>query len=469
MRGWSPYLVVFLILLGGGGCSLHGSHMEQAALELPAVFVEAGAQDSAASPLGRWWEAFADPALNALMTEALVNNLDVLKVRARLAQFEALAQGSRAALFPTLNLGGKAGRAHSQGASGEFTGSSQALSVAAVYEVDLWQKLKATSDAAGFVALASRQDLKALYMQLTAQVADHYYLVREKQAQLALLDSMIDALTDKLQRVEARYRQGVAAAIDVYQARQNLLEVQQAKPLQQAAQARASHALALLLGRFPADNIAPDLIEIPPAPAAFPAGLPATLLTNRPDIEAAFLRLRARDQEIGAAVAKRFPALNLLADYGASRVDLGAAIVSGSFWNIGAELSQSLFDAGRRKAEVSRTEAVFAEQLAGYRQVVLNAVREVEDALAGNRATEQQLALLVDHEQAAAAALEFASNDYFQGLSDYLPVLVAQQAHFKSKSSVLAARRQLLADRISLARALGGTWPDQLLQNEKKL
>ena len=462
MKASALFFFVSLIMIAVGGCSFHGSQMEQARLELPTVFIEAGDQDLVDHPLGRWWEAFADPSLNTLMDEALINNLDVIKAQARFAQVEALAKGSRSSLFPALNLGGAASRAHSQGLSGESTSTSQSLSVAAAYEVDLWQKLKSTRDAAGFVALASRQDLKALYMQLTAQVADHYYLVREKQAQLALLDSMIDTLKDKLQRVEQRYHQGVVGAIDVYQARQNLLEVQGNRPVQQAAYSKASHGLALLLGRFPAADITPDLVELPTAPAAFPAGLPSTLLTNRPDIEAALLRLRARDKEIGAAVAQRFPAVNLLADYGTSRADLGAAIVSGSFWSIGAAFSQSIFDAGKRKAEVSRTEAVFAEQLAVYRQVVLNAVREVEDALAANRATEEQLVLFVAHQQAAAATLKLATDDYFKGLSDYLPVLVAQQTIFKSRSNVLSARRQLLADRISLARALGGTWPDEI-------
>jgi NodT family efflux transporter outer membrane factor (OMF) lipoprotein len=469
MLAWRVYTIIGLLLFVSSGCTLHHSQMEQAEVKLPGVFVEAGEQKGETSPLGRWWELFGDSSLNELMVEALANNFDVRKAQARLAQFEAMAQSSRSQLFPAINLGGAANRAHSQGLSGESTGTNQSLSVAAAYEVDLWQKLKSTSDAARFTALASRQDLKALYMQLTAQVADHYYLVREKKAQLALLDSMVDTLKDKLQRVKQRYHLGVAAAIDVYQARQNLLDLEQKRPIQQAAYSKASHGLALLLGRFPARDITPDLVEIPAAPAAFPAGLPATLLTNRPDIEAALLRLKAKDKEIGAAVARRFPGVNLLGNYGTARSDLGTVIVSGSFWSIGAELSQSLFDAGKRKAEVSRTEALFAEQLAAYRQVVLNAVREVEDALADNRATEEQLALLVEHEQATAAVLELASGDYFKGLSDYLPVLMAQQAHFKSRSGLLSARRQLLADRISLARALGGTWPDEIMKNRNEL
>ena len=467
MKVWQLAIFLGLLIVVASGCALHPSSMEQAKLKLPEVFSEAGEDGGDTPPLGRWWETFADPSLNALMVEALVNNLDVQQAQARLVQMEAQAHGSRAQLFPAINLGGKVGRDHDHGLSGETTGTSQSLSVAAAYELDLWHKLKSGSDAAGLVALASRQDLKAIYMQLTAQVADHYYLLWEKQAQLALLDSMVETLTERLERIEQRYQQGVAEAIAVYQARQSLLDVQQQRPLLRAAHARASHALALLLGRFPARDFGGELVEIPAAPVAFPVGLPATLLTNRPDIEAALLRLKAKDKEIAAAVAKRFPAINLLADYGSSRLDLGTAIISGTFWSLGAGLSQSIFDAGRRKAEVKRVEAVFSEQLAVYRKIVLNAFREVEDALVNNRATEEQLALLVAHEQATGAVLSLATDDYFNGLSDYLPVLIAQQAHLQSRSSLLATRRQLLADRISLARALGGTWPDQLLDNRK--
>jgi NodT family efflux transporter outer membrane factor (OMF) lipoprotein len=266
--------------------------------------------------------------------------------------------------------------------------------------------------------------------------------------------------------VENRYRQGLGAALDVYQARQNLLEAREALPAIASSLAVAEHGLSVLVGRFPEENIGGQLMELAEAPEAFPAGLPATLLTSRPDIEAARLRLASKDAEVAAAVAARFPTLNLLGGYGVSRIDQGLAIASGTFWNLAAELSQSLFDAGARKAEVERRQAAFAEQLDAYRQAVLNAVREVEDALARNRATELQLQILKEREEAAAAALRLATGDYFEGLSDYLPVLVAQQLHFQTQRSILSSKRQLLSDRIGLARALGGSWPEITLTEQ---
>lgn len=465
MKWLRTAIIVLLSGLTAPACSLHTPQLEQARQVMPAAFLEAPGPE-AATPLSFWWEAFDDAILNNLMAEALAHNLDVAQAQARLAQFEALAKSSRAALFPTLNLGANVSRDKSPGAAGDTTGGSQSLSVAAAYEVDLWQKISSTSSAARLTADASREDLKTLYMRLTSQVADLYFLIVEKKAALALTDSIIATLRDSLSRVERRYEQGLATSLDVYQAKQNLLEAQGNRPGVETALATAQHGLALLVGRFPQKDLAGDLIELPKAPAAFPSGLPADLLANRPDIEAAFLRLAAKDKEIAAAVAARLPAVNLLANYGTARTDLGTAIVSGSFWSLSGELSQALFDAGRRKAEVERRQALFAEQLAAYRLAVLTAVQEVENSLAANRASEEQLARIIEREQATAASLRLATNDYFQGLTDYLPVLVAQQLHFRTQTSVLAAKRQLIADRISLARALGGTWPEAVIEKQ---
>ncbi|MGV1100801.1 efflux transporter outer membrane subunit [Thiovibrio sp. JS02] len=447
-----------LLFLSLAACGLHAPQADQGAMTLPEVFIETQAPEAESPALGRWWEIFDDAALNRLQEEALTHNLDVAQAQARLSQAEALARIGSAALFPTLNVGGKAGRDQQQGTAGEVTVGSQSLSVAAGYEVDLWQKLRAKSEAAGLTARASREDLKALYMRLTAQVADLYYLGVEKRAQLALSDRIIATLTDTLTRVERRYQAGIVGPLDLYQARQNLLEAKESRPQFAAALATSNHALSVLLGRFPDNAPAGNLAELPMAPEAFRAGLPASLLKNRPDLTAAFLRLAAKDAEVAAAVAERFPTVNLLASYGTGRTDLGSLVTSGPFWSLLAQLSAPVFDAGRRRAEVERSQAAFAEAVAFYRQTVLRAVQEVEDALAQNRASEERLALLAARNEATEASLRLSEYNYFEGLSEYLPVLVAQQLHFKTQSTLLAARRQLLAGRISLARSLGGSW-----------
>ncbi len=453
-------LVPILGLLLLSSCSMHGAKLDQAELAMPAVFL--ASQEDETAPLGRWWEAFDDTTLNALMEKALGNNLDVAQARARLLQLEAAAGKAKAALFPSITAGGKASRDHRQGTGSGTTTSSHSLSVAAAYEVDLWRKVGSTSKAARLTAESSQGDLKALYMNLSAQVAEQYFLAMEQRAQLVLIDRIIASLTDSLERIKRRYTLGLSKPLAVYQARQNLLQSQESRPGFVTNLAIAEHNLSILLGRFPERELSGSLAELPPAPAQFTAGLPAGLLRNRPDIEAAYLRLAARDSVIATAVADRFPSINLLANYGNGRSDIGTLITSGSFWSLAGELSQTIFDAGRKKAEVSRAKAVFSEELAKYRQTVLNAVKEVEDALVSNQSTESRMYLMGERVEATGAALRLANNDYFEGLSDYLPVLIAQQQHFSTESNLLTVKRQLLSDRISLARALGGNWFDQI-------
>lgn len=453
-----PAFIGLFTLLALAGCSLHPSQLGQADLALPPVFIESG-QPAAAQPLSRWWEEFGDDTLNSLMVETLANNLDLRQASARLAQLEASSRIAAAGLLPFVNAGAQANRSQQQGISGETRGTNYNLSLAAGYELDLWRKISARTVAAGFTAQASTAELKALYITLSAQLADLYFLAVEQRAQLKLTDQIIATLADNLARLERRYESGIAPAKDLYQARQNLAAARENRPQFEARLATTLHAISLLLGRFPDHAIAGQRRDLPASPPPTAPGLPAQLLSNRPDIEAAYLRLAARDAGIAAAIADRLPSLSLRADYGKAHNEFGTLGTTGIFWNLIAELTAPILDGGRRRAEVDRTRAAFDETLAAYAQTVIKAVNEVEDALAAGKAAEERLAHLTSRTAATGASLRLANADYFEGLTDYLPVLLAQQFHFQAQSQLLAARRQVLADRITLFRALGGTWP----------
>jgi NodT family efflux transporter outer membrane factor (OMF) lipoprotein len=281
---------------------------------------------------------------------------------------------------------------------------------------------------------------------------------------LELTDRNIAAFADTLERVESRYREGLVPALDVYQSRQNLAAARSRRPEFEKALAAAEHALAVLLGRYPGRGIVEKDRELPPAVPDFPAGLPSELLARRPDVQAGLLRLQASDARIAAAIADCFPALRLTGSYGGQSTELADLLASGNiFWNLLLNIAQPLFDGGRRAAEVDRSRAVFRENLAAYHQSVLAAFREVEDALTAGRTVQERIARLGEREEASAAALRLALDRYLQGLSDFLPVLTAQGLHFDAQSQLLAARRQFIADRITLARALGGVWMEQEL------
>jgi len=451
-------LAFWLILPLLAGCSLHRPQETPLPAPPPSVFLE---EADPAPPLERWWEAFADPQLDRLIAEAFATNRDLEQAWARLQQAEALLRGTAAAQKPSLDLAGSGGRRRQPGYAGAETDDYYTLSAAAAFEVDLWRRLASRTDAARLETSATQADLRAAYVSLAARVADLYYLAREQQAQLELADRNIAAFADTLERVERRYREGLVPALDLYQSRQNLAAARSRRPQYESALATAEHALAVLLGRFPERGLLGPRQDLPLQPPSFPAGVPSQLLARRPDIEAGLLRLQASDARIAAAIAERFPALRLTGAYGGASGELGDLLTSGNiFWNLLLNLAQPLYDGGRRAAEVERSRAVFRENLARYHQQVLTAFREAEDALAAGHASEERIARLREREEASSAALRLSLDRYLYGLSDYLPVLTAQGLHFDAQSQLVSAERQLIADRISLARALGGSWMD---------
>lgn len=460
---------VLLLLSLVSACSLHRPQPLESPVSVPGAYHQAPQQTSLRPAERPWWLAFADDTLNALLSEAFTANYDLAQAVARLQQAQAVQHAARAPRLPSLDAQGQARRENAPSVFGEHTGTSYSLSLAAAYEIDLWQKIAGRAQAAEFDRQAAWNETQTLLLSLSAHIADLYYLAAEQRSQLALTDAMISAFNDIALRVEERYRQGLVPALDVYQARQNLENARARRPQHERSLAQAEHALAVLLGRYPGALPAGALIVLPQTPAAFPAGLPSSLLARRPDVQAALLRVQAADARIGAAIAERFPAINLLAGYGYSNTSFAINDISGTFWNLILNAAQPLFDAGRRKAEVARNEALFRERLAAYHATVLGAFREVEDALAANRTSELRIAGLEKETLAAAASLRLAQDRYLSGLSDYLPVLAAQSAHINSQSQLLVARRQLISDRITLARALGGTWMAEEIENHLAL
>jgi len=248
--------------------------------------------------------------------------------------------------------------------------------------------------------------------------------------------------------------------LDLYQSRQNLSFARSQRPLFESRLQETLNALSVLLGRFPDQGLLAEKGELPPAPV-IPAGLPSEVLVRRPDVRAAALRLQAGDRRAAAAVAERFPSFSLVGAYGGTSDELGRVLDSPNiFWNLLLNVIQPVTDGGRRKAEAERAEAVYQEALAGYRLVVLNAFRDVTDALARGAATSERLDALENRVADAESARRLAVDRYLQGLSDYVPVLTAQQQYYDARSTLISARRQLLSDRIGLARALGGEWPE---------
>lgn len=429
----------------------------------------------ASSAPDRWWTGFDDPALTAMIDRLLADNLDLAQAWSRLVQSRAVAAQQGAARLPSLDVTGGAGasrryvttpRPGTDPANPIVTTTeadtfeSYSLSAAARYEVDLWDRYGALTRAAELDVAGARLDVETLAVSLTAQAADLWFALVEQRATEALLRSQIETNETLLDLARFRFGEGLAAAADVLQQEQLMLSTRRQLPAVLGRRATLEHQLAVLLGRPPADGAAlGGARETLPDPPALPAaGLPADLLTRRPDIRAAQVRVAAADERVGAAIAGRLPSITLSASIGLEAQSFGD-LLDRWVWSLAGNLLAPIFDGGRRAAEVDRTRAAVEGALAGFTQTTLRAFAEVEDALVLEMRQAETIERL-DAELAVGRQLyEQARDRYIEGLTDYLPVLSALQGVQRAELSLLAARRQRLSHRIQLHRALGGTWP----------
>lgn len=445
-----------------------------AAVALPERF--RGAEPTAVAPaLGRWWRSFGDPELDRLVEEALAGNFQLRSAWARLRQSQALLAQARATLWPTLTADANVSGSRRVFRLPAFGPDQPArdvsieqilygVSVGAAYEVDVWGKLGARRAAAALEADLAREQVEALAMTLAAQVADTFYSQVTQLAQAALLARQLAVNEAMLEVVETRFRRGLGPALDVHQQAQQVSATRAQIALVEAQREVLANQLALLVGRAPGTAGAPatparqSLPALPPVPAA---GLPSELVARRPDVRAARLAVAAADARAAAAVRDRFPSLVLSGNLGlaaATPTDLVESVV----WSFLVGITQSIWDGGRRAAEIDRARAAIDDLVARYGEVLVTALLEVENALAAERQQRVHLEHLGAQEEQARRALETARASYVRGVTDFLHVLTALQALERVEQARLAAERQLVAQRISLHRALGGTWTSEL-------
>jgi NodT family efflux transporter outer membrane factor (OMF) lipoprotein len=416
----------------------------------------------------RWWEAFNDDQLNALVEEALANSYSLQQSWARLKQARALAVKSGAERYPDLTFSSAASVARRRVSNGQSTTTTDttdtveaySLGLSSRYEIDLWGRIRSEKEAAALSAEASREDLNAAALTLTANIASRWIGVLSQRMQKQLLERQLEANITLEELVELRFRKSLASALDVFQQRQLVAQSRSQIPLVERSERQLLNELALLLGRTPfgVPQIISQEFEIP---ADLPAtGLPLQLLTARPDIQGAMRRLEAADWNVASAKADRLPRLDLSAgaSYQAEELNL---LWDNWLFNLVGTITAPLLDGGRRKAEVQRLEAVVEESLAAYRQTILTAVREVEDALVGEEKLQAHLEGLQTQLDAAKNALNEARSRYRSGLSDYLPVLTQLVTVQNLERTTIQRKADLLVARVNLHRALGGTWFQQ--------
>ena len=422
---------------------------------------------AAIKPAERWWRDFHDEQLDLLQERLFSSNLNLRQALHRLEQLEAAQRINQAKRLPNLNVNGSLGRTQSVGFTGETRSTNSSLSLAASYEIDLWNKLKDSEQASILRTQAGKAEVEALLLSLSAQLSEQYFLAVEQRAQLDLLERQTANTRELLQIVTERYRAGLSTAAELYQARQNLAIMETRVPPYRSTLIQTENNIALLLGQTPR-TVRIERRQLPELAQAIDLGLPATLLTRRPDIAATLLELQATDHDLAAILAERLPAINLSTTLGQSATRLASGDYNGTFWSLILGLTQPLYDGGRLKALSDQQKAARAQQLALCEATLLTALEEVESALTAELNSADSAALLEQRRRINQSNLELLRRNYLYGLSDSSDLLSSEINHLDILSQQLSNQRQWLSNRITLVRALGGGWMAAELDKQRQ-
>ncbi len=406
-----------------------------------------------------WWDEFHSGELDSLIRMALKGNLTIAETYARIEQAWSTAVKQGAARLPSLDAkaGSSVTRNSEPNMKGDKTEQSHSAGLTASYEIDLWGRIKSTHTAARYDLRAAEEDLYTGAMTLSGEVALAWFEYIAVSKKLAVLKKQLKTNETMQELTLFRYKKGQSTALDVFQQRQTVAAKRASFPKLEARLHILKHELCLLLGRPSSSPLKVSVTDFPEMPELPGAGLPADLLSQRPDVRKSGLLLKSADWVVSAAKANRLPALSISASY-----TYGSDSVSTIFDNWAANLAANLvgpvFDGGYRKAEVLRTKAIVRERLASYKKTVLTAFKEVEDALVNEKKQAEYIKALREQYRATMDTYEQALEYYRKGRSDYINVLESLNSAQSLELTLIDADFAYYQYRIALCKALGGSW-----------
>jgi multidrug efflux system outer membrane protein len=480
-------LLASLLILAG--CSIAPTY-ERPAVTTPATFKEAPAtvikegsppqaaptegswktaQPAEEIARGEWWKIFNDETLNALELEALQANQDLKAAAARLGQARALEQNARAGLFPQIGLGFGPTRQlpspASRGLPPDANTDPATLwrgQASIAYEADLFSRVGAAVNAARFDTERNAALFQTTLLALQADVAQAYFLIRELDAVQAIYADTLKLRQETLDLFQRRFNAGDISELELARARTELAAAESESLGISRQRAVAEHALAILLGKAPAEFSfsAQPLTRVH---IAVPAGLPSELLERRPDIAAAERAMAAANERIGIARSAYFPRINLTGSLGYESNDLGDLFKNASRTFvfgplIGGLFSLPIFDGGARAAGVDRATAAYEEDVANYRQTVLKAFKEVEDNLANLRILDAQHKAQDVAVNSAHRASRLSHIQYREGAVSYLSVIDSDRSVLQQQRVAVTLDGERARATVNLIRAIGGGW-----------
>lgn len=421
---------------------------------------------------GKWWEIFNDPLLNALEEQVVGANQSIAQAEAQYRQAQHLVQSSESSLLPVATLTGsfnrfKAATGQNVAVAGVRNLFGQAVGIA--WEPDLWGRVRRQLEANTDNAQASAATLHGLILSSQATLAQSYFQLRVLDAQKKLFDDTVAAFEKTLKITNNRYAVGVAAKADVVQAETQLRSAQAQAVDLGVQRAKLEHAIAVLIGKTPAE-LSVEPVALSAQAPEIPTVLPSELLERRPDVAAAERRVAAANAQIGVAKAAYFPTLNLAMTNGFQSSEPDSLFtMARRYWALGpAGLALTLFDGGVRNAQYQQAIAAHDATVAAYRQTVLTGFQEVEDNLAALRVLAEEAKVQDQAVRAAEQALALTVNQYQAGTVSYLNVMTSQTAALANQQTALQLRGNQLLASIGLVKALGGGWTEQQLPSPEQ-
>jgi multidrug efflux system outer membrane protein len=454
-------LSLVLLLLAGCATSLPKVEAEKLP-PVPAEFRQnfTIAAPAESQPRGEWWKAFNDPVLDELVARAEHGNSTIRVAAARLAQARAIARVTDADRSPQLSAGASAQRAQGL-VNGNPPGPARSVFATGVdlsYEVDLFGRLSHASDAAGLEAQAREALLRSTQLLIQAEVAQNYLALRALDDERSLVRTTLNAYRETLALTERRWRAGDVAELDVARAATEVAATESEALALERRRAELEHALAVLVGEAPA-NFSVEGNEWTAALPVVPAGVPATVLTRRPDVSAAQNAVMAAQARVGVAKAAWFPNIALTASGGYASGELSELFKwSARAWGVGLLASLPLLDGGRRRAGVDAASAEFDGAIAQYREQVLVAFKDVEDQLASLRLLGEQAQAQGRAVASARRTTSLSDARYRAGYVSQLELLDALRSELRNRRQALQVRSAQYRSTVALVRALGGSW-----------
>jgi outer membrane protein, multidrug efflux system len=459
MRGYR-WLLMLVVLLAG--CSLAPTY-ERPPTDNPDAW-RVDYKDAADTANTRWWELFNDPVLNQLIDTALKENKDVRIAAARVEEFAARVDIFRAGYFPQIGYDGEATRnrasreVYGGGAVNERKYNNYAAAASLGWELDLWGRIRNSTEAARAELLAEEENRRAVILSLVSAVANSYVTLRQFDRQLEVSRETLAARAESLRLFELKLKGGVVSDLEVAMVRTEYEQAAAAIPPIERRIALTENALSILLGSNPGAiprGKSIDALVLPPVPE----GVPSSLLARRPDISAAEQALIAANARIGVARAQYFPTISLTGLFGYASESLSDLLQnSANVWSFGGSAVGPIFSGGRISAELRASEAVQRQTLVGYLQTVQGAFRDVDDALVNVQKSREQL--IVEGRRVAALSdyARLAKLRYDEGYTSYIDVLDAQNKLFDAQLQYVSIQGDVYGSLVNTYKAMGGGW-----------